>query len=67
MEDYYKYGAYQTPEQRNQSIESIHLEQALRQIRRIERERTLLNGHFSKVAKEYHVSVKELRKAYNDK
>ena len=43
-----------------------HLTQALRQIKRIESERTLLNGHFSKVAKEYGVSVKSLRAAYTD-
>lgn len=41
-----------------------HLSQALRQIKRIETERTLLNGHFSKIAKQYGVSVKVLRKAY---
>ena len=41
-----------------------HLAQALRQIKRIESERVLLKGHFSKVAKQYHVSVKDLKKAY---
>lgn len=63
--DYLEHGRFITPAQRNQSIESIHLEQALRQIKRIERERVLLKGHFSKVAKQYHVKVTDLKKAYN--
>lgn len=62
--DYLEHGRFMTPAQRNQSVESVHLEQALRQIKRIEQERTLLNGHFSKVAKDYHVSAKALRAAY---
>ncbi len=41
-----------------------HLEQALRQIKRIESERTLLKGHFSKVAKQYGVTVTALKQAY---
>lgn len=64
-QDYLEHGRFMTPRQRNQSIESIHLEQALRQIKCIESERTLLKGHFSKVAKEYHIKVIDLRKAYD--
>ena len=63
--DYLEHGRFMTPQQRNQSVESIHLEQALRQIKRIEQERTLLKGHFSKVAKQYHVKVTDLKNAYN--
>lgn len=63
-QDYLEHGRFMTPRQRNQSIESVHLEQALRQIKRIESERTLLNGHFSKVAKQYGVKVKDLKKEY---
>lgn len=48
-----------------QVIEDVHLKQALRQIKRIESERTLLKGHFSKVAKDYHVKVTDLKNAYN--
>jgi hypothetical protein len=66
-EDYYSHGAYMTPRQRNQSPYSIHLEQALRQIKRIESERTLLKGHFSKIAKDYHIKVTDLKGAYNAK
>lgn len=43
-----------------------HVAQALRKIKRIESERVLLKGHFSKVAKEYHVTVTELKKAYSE-
>ena len=63
-EDYYSHGAYMTPRQRNESIDDTHLTQAVRQIKRIESERTLLKGHFSKVAKDYHVKVTDLKKAY---
>jgi hypothetical protein len=63
--DYLKHGRFMTPQQRNQSVESVHLEQALRQIKRIEQGRTLLKGHFSKVAKEYHVKVADLKNAYS--
>lgn len=41
-----------------------HLKQALQQIKRIESERTLLKGHFSKIAKQYGVSVTELKKEW---
>lgn len=41
-----------------------HLDQAIRAIKRIESERTLLKGHFSKVAKEYHVKVVDLKSEY---
>ena len=37
-QDYLKHGRFMTARQRNQSIESVHLEQALRQIKRIESE-----------------------------
>lgn len=41
-----------------------HLDQALRALKRLESERTLLKGHFSLIAKRYHVTVTELKKAY---
>ena len=41
-----------------------HLTQAVRQIKRIESERTLLKGHFSKVAKQYYVKVTDLKTEY---
>lgn len=47
-----------------QVIEEVHLKQALRKIKQIELERTLLKGHFSKVAKEYHIKVTDLKNAY---
>jgi predicted nucleic acid-binding Zn-ribbon protein len=47
-----------------QEIYKTHLEQALVQIQRIDREKTLLNGHFSKIAKEYRVKSKELKNEY---
>lgn len=47
------------------TIYRVHIKQALRQILRIERERILLNGHFSKTAKQYSVKVADLRDAYN--
>lgn len=65
-EDYYKFGAFMTPEQQNRSAYTVHLEQAVRRIKRLETERTLLKGHFSKIAKEYHVKVTDLKKAYNN-
>lgn len=37
---------------------------ALRRLHQIERDRELLKGHFSKVAKEYHISARQLKKAY---
>ena len=43
-----------------------HLKQALLRIKQIEAERLLLKGHFSKVAKEYRVSVRDLIKAYEE-
>ncbi len=43
-----------------------HLTQALRALKRLESERTLLKGHFSLIAKRYHVTVKELKKAYKE-
>lgn len=45
-------------------IYSVHVKQALRKIKRIESEGTLLKGHFSKIAKEYHIKVSDLKKAY---
>jgi hypothetical protein len=47
------------------SAYNTHLQQALRQIKRIEQERTLLKGHFSKVAKQYYVKVTDLKQLYN--
>lgn len=47
------------------TIYRVHLKQALRKIKAIEDTKTLLNGHFSKVAKEYYVKVADLKKAYN--
>lgn len=44
-----------------------HLAQAVRRIRQIKSERILLKGHFSKVAKEYGVKVKDLTNAYSTK
>jgi len=41
-----------------------HLQQALRKIKQIERDKTLLKGHFSLVAKQYHVTVTDLKRAY---
>ncbi len=35
-------------------------------VKRLESERTLLKGHFSLIAKRYHVTVKELKKAYKE-
>lgn len=63
-DDYFKHGAFMTPQQRNMSAYDTHVEQALRKIKRIESERTLLKGHFSKVAKEYHVKVTDLKARY---
>ena len=39
---------------------------ALIRLRHISETRELLNGHFSKVAKEYGVKVKELKKAHQE-
>ena len=39
---------------------------ALLKIQQIGRERELLNGHFSKIAKQYSVKVKDLKKAYQE-
>lgn len=63
--DYFEHGRFMTPAQRNQSAYDVHLEQALRKIKRIKSERTLLKGHFSKVAKEYYIKVTDLKDAYN--
>ena len=41
------------------------LEFALDDIKEIEKTKTLLNGHFSLVAKRHKVKVKELKNAYN--
>ncbi len=48
----------------NATIYRVHVKQALRKIKSIESERTLLKGHFSKVAKQYHVKVTDLKNAY---
>lgn len=42
-----------------------HVLQAVLRIKQIESTRVLLKGHFSKVAKEYHVKVTDLKEAYN--
>ena len=65
--DYLEHGRFMTPAQRNEKedIYDVHVKQAVRRIRTIESERLLLKGHFSKVAKEYHVKVTDLKKAYN--
>lgn len=42
-----------------------HLGQALRKLKSIESERTLLKGHFSLVAKQYHIKVTDLKNEYN--
>jgi hypothetical protein len=47
-----------------QVVGEVHLKQALRKIKQIEAECTLLKGHFSTVAKQYHITVTELKKAY---
>lgn len=47
-----------------ETIYKVHVKQALRRIKSIESERALLKGHFSKVAKEYHVRVTDLKNAY---
>lgn len=39
---------------------------ALIRLRHISETRELLNGHFSKVAKQYNVKVKDLKKAYQE-
>ena len=62
--DYLEHGRFMTPAQRNESIYDTHVKQAVRRIKTIESERLLLKGHFSKVAKEYGVKVRDLTKAY---
>lgn len=42
----------------------INLNQALRRLLSIEKERILLKGHFPTIAKQYHVKVKDLKALY---